>query len=146
MNEFPDFADRLSELIFESGKNIKQISEELGCGNSTIYHYTTGRYLPNLDMTVKLADYFRCTTDYLLGLAAESKANDFNVCPPFGERFPKVLNEKGVSRYSLQIKTHVAESVMRYWAQGKTAPSVVNIVKIAKALDVTVDYLLGREN
>ncbi|MDE7305931.1 MAG: helix-turn-helix domain-containing protein, partial [Clostridia bacterium] len=133
MDNLPDFAERLTELIFESGKNIKQISEELGCGNSTVYHYTTGRYLPNLDMTVKLADYFHCTTDYLLGVAAESKSDDFKACAPFGEAFTKALKEKGVSRYSLKIKTDVAESVMRYWAQGKTTPSVINLVKIEKA-------------
>ena len=131
MKDFPDFADRLSELIFESGKNIKQISDELGCGNSTVYHYTTERYLPNLEMTVKLADYFNCSTDYLLGITAESNAEGFNACPPFGKRFTEVLKEKDVSRYLLKTKTGIAESVMRYWAQGKTTPSLVNLVKIA---------------
>ena len=62
------FSERLSYLIFEAGINGQQLSIELGCGDSTIYRYLGEVYVPTLEMLVKIANYFNCTTDYLLGL------------------------------------------------------------------------------
>ena len=143
--DLSNFAERLSELLFEHEMNASQLSEKLGCGNATISHYLTGRYCPTLEMTVRMADYFNCSTDYLLGIAEESYTNHFKTCPPFGERLVAVCKEFQISRYKLQQLTGIPESVMRYWVKGKTNPSIVNIVKIAEQLHCTVDYLIGRE-
>ena len=140
-----NFPDILKELIVENLANLSEVSEELECGESTLSRYTTGRALPTLEMTVRLADYFSVTCDYLLGLDEENKAYKFKPCPPFSKRFTEVLKYFHVSRYRLIQMTGIAESVMRYWVQGKTAPTITNVVKIAEALGCTVDFLLGRE-
>lgn len=140
-----NFPEILKELVVENLANISEVSEELGCGESTMSRYTTGRALPTLEMTVRLADYFSVTCDYLLGLDGENAYDRFKPCPPFGKRFKEVLEYYKVSRYRLAKTTGIAESVMRYWAQGRTTPSVTNAVKVAEALGCTVDFLLGRE-
>lgn len=140
-----NFPEILKELIVENLANLSEVSEELECGESTLSRYTTGKALPTLEMTVRLADYFSVTCDYLLGLDAENIADEFKPCPPFGERFEEVLKYFHVSRYGLRRMTGIAESVMRYWVQGKTVPAITNAVKIAEALGCTVDFLLGRE-
>ncbi len=140
-----NFVERLSELIFDDGTNATDLSKELGFANATISHYLTGRYLPTVEYAVRLADYFHCTTDYLLGIADENHALKFKTCPPFGERLLAVCDFYHVSRYKLQKMTGISETVMRYWVQGKTNPSIVNVVKIAEAFHCTVDFVLGRE-
>lgn len=140
-----NFAERLSELIFEVGITAADLSSKLGLANATVSHYLTGRYLPTVDITVKLANYFKCTTDYLLGIDEENYARDFNECPPFGERLLAVCNYYEISRYKLRQLTGISETVMRYWVNGKTKPSIVNVVKIADALHCSVDFVLGRE-
>lgn len=140
-----NFPDILKELIVENLANLSEVSEELECGESTLSRYTTGRALPTLEMAVRLADYFSVTTDYLLGLNEENTAYKFKPCPPFSKRFEEVLKYFHVSRYRLIQMTGIAESVMRYWVQGKTQPTVTNVVKIAGALGCTVDFLIGRE-
>lgn len=143
--DLSNFAERLSELMFYRGIDAAKLSTELACGDCTIYHYLSGRYLPTVAMTVKLADYFECTTDYLLGLTEKSDTKLFKPCPPFEERLENLCKTLGTTRYRLQKKTNISESTMRYWIRGKTAPSIVNVVKIAEALECTVDFVLGRE-
>lgn len=139
------FAERLSELIFDAGTTPTELSEKLGCGNATISHYVTGRFLPTLEMTVRLADFFQCTTDYLLGIDNENRAHTFKPRPPFGQRFVEVCKSYNISRYRLQKLTEISESTMRYWVKGKTEPSIANVVKIADKLKCSVDFVLGRE-
>lgn len=139
------FSERLGELIFDAQKTQEQVASDLDCAQSSISRYLSGTALPTLEMTVRLADYFNCTTDFLLGLKAENEAGKFNTCPSFGERLLKICSEKGISRYHLQKLTDISESVMRYWVQGKTSPSVLSVALIAEKLEISVDYLLGRE-
>lgn len=50
-------------------KNITQIklSTEIGVSQEVISHYEIGQSKPNVENLIKLADYFHCSTDYLLG-------------------------------------------------------------------------------
>lgn len=50
-------------------KNITQIklSTEIEVSQEIISHYEIGKSKPNIDNLNKLADYFNCSTDYLLG-------------------------------------------------------------------------------
>ncbi|MCH5147038.1 MAG: helix-turn-helix transcriptional regulator [Clostridiales bacterium] len=141
-----NFSKRLDELIKEHYKTITQFSLEISCSEATVSRYIQGKSYPTVDIAVRMADYFNCSVDFLLGIKDEEfEKFEFKPCPPFGERFVEVCKEKQISRYKLQQLTEIPESVMRYWVRGKTKPSIVNIVKIAEKLKVSVDYLLGRE-
>ncbi len=144
--DLSNFVERLSELIAEKETNDLSLGKELGFGNSTISHYLTDRHLPSVEHAVKLADYFGCTVDFLLGLKDENEAVNFKPCPPFSERLPILCKECKASRYKISKITGIAESSLRYWAQGKTKPSLLNIVRIADKLEVSVDFVLGRES
>ena len=139
------FPETLDELISDNLTTLTEVSADLNCGESTLSRYTNGTALPTLEMTVKLANYFGVTCDYLLGLDTDYYSGKFTTrCPSFKRRFKAVLKEFKISRYKLTQMTGIAESVMRYWIQGKTEPSITNVVKIAQALGCTVDYLIGR--
>lgn len=49
-------------------KNITQIklSTEIEVSQEVISHYEIGQSKPNIENLIKLADYFHCSTDYLL--------------------------------------------------------------------------------
>ncbi|MDE7082397.1 MAG: transcriptional regulator [Clostridia bacterium] len=140
-----NFPDTLNELIIDNLANLTEVSQEIGCGESTLSRYVSGIASPTLEMTMRLADYFNVTCDYLLGLDKYNRADSFKRCPPFGKRLEEVLKYFRVTRYKLRQMTGIAESVMRYWVQGKTVPSIKSVVKIADALGCTVDFLIGRE-
>lgn len=141
-----NFSKRLDELIKEHGITLTQFSSQIGCSGATVSRYIQSKSYPTIDITVRMADYFKCSVDFLLGIKDEEfERLEFNPCPPFGEQLVEVCEEKQISRYKLQQLTDIPESVMRYWVRGKTKPSIVNVVKIADKLKVSVDYLLGRE-
>lgn len=58
----------LRKLIEKSGKTRKEIAKELKCDVSTITkHYNENRNIRS-DFIIKYANYFKVSTDYLLGL------------------------------------------------------------------------------
>lgn len=50
-------------------KKITQVklSIDIGVTQELISQYEIGKSKPNIENLIKLADYFRCSTDYLLG-------------------------------------------------------------------------------
>lgn len=140
------FAERLKEFVEDSGLSASDLGEKLGLGNSAISHYLSGRYLPSLQAAIKMADYFNCSLDYLLGLSDCNSDKNFKSCPPFGERFKAICKEKGVSRYKLRELANISETTIRYWVNGTTLPSITSLALIASKLKCSVDYLIGRES
>ncbi len=140
------FADRLSELIFDCKKKPREIAKEAAIGKTSIYEYLSGQKMPTLQNLVKLADYFNCSTDYLLGLEQEQTNLTFQVCKPFSKRFEEILQYFAISRYRLEQLTGIAESALYYWAKGQKLPTVENILLLCEKLDCRVDFLIGRSN
>ena len=138
------FAERLSELMFDSQYNGHTLSEKLDCGYNTIYRYLQCERTPSVEMVVVLADFFNCSTDFLLGLEDENYTNKFDKCSIFTEIFVSLLDECQISQYYLEKKTAISHSTMGYWKNGKKKPTIDNIIKIAQVLDRSVDYILGR--
>ena len=62
------------------------------------------------------------------------------------QMFEQLLQEKGVTPYRVHKETGVAQSTLSDWKTKGRLPSVENLVKIAKYLDVSVDKLIGQEN
>ena len=61
----------LSELRKDCHLSQKQMAEMLHVSAGTISNYETGRYAPNYDTLIKLADFFDVSTDYLLGRTSQ---------------------------------------------------------------------------
>lgn len=61
------FADNLSDVINESGKSIREISEETGIATGTLSKYQNDGAEAGIDKLAKLADYFDVSADWLLG-------------------------------------------------------------------------------
>ena len=81
-----EFVERLDWLIKERESNQKEFAKKAGISESCISQYLTGRHIPTVENLVKIADYFHCSTDYLLGKEEENLHLIFKTCPPFKER------------------------------------------------------------
>ncbi len=139
------FAERLDSLLFDAKLNPPAFAKILGCGRATINRYLSGTKMPTVEMTVRMADYFQVSTDFLLGLEEENHAKFF--CPyiPFRERLPQLCKKFNITKYQLQKKTKIPESAIYNWQAGRTNPTIESVVRIAEALQCTVDCVLGRE-
>jgi len=143
MEKLSIFAERLQELLNVAEINALTLSKRIGCGHSAISRYMAGEN-PSLENLIKIADYFQCSTDFLLGFTEDSGCPPFMQIPPFKERLPYLLKLYGISRYGLQKKTELAPSLLYYYAKGQKSPTLDSIIRIAKALDYSIDFVLGR--
>lgn len=62
----------------------------------------------------------------------------------FKENFIRICAEKGVSPTSVCVSIGLSSSVFSQWTEN-TVPRKTTLIKLANALGVTVDYLLGNE-
>ena len=74
--DFKNFKMENLEKIREK-KNITQtkLSVEIEVSQELISHYEIGKSKPNIENLIKLADYFNCSTDYLLERTDNPKMN-----------------------------------------------------------------------
>lgn len=63
--------ERLKKLREEKGIFQKDLAEQLHITRATIATYETGKSLPSLDVVIKYANFFDCSTDYILGRTDE---------------------------------------------------------------------------
>lgn len=68
------FSIRLKELREESGLSQYSFAAKLGIAQSTVGNWEAGKREPNLDMIGRLADFFKVSTDYLLGRTDDKHA------------------------------------------------------------------------
>ena len=62
------FADRLQDLISESGKDVKTLAAEIGVSSGALSKYQNDKGEPGITALYKIANYFGVTADYLVGL------------------------------------------------------------------------------
>lgn len=129
--------------MFEKNLNAITLGSAVGIEHSTVSGYLRGEGMPNFENLIALADYFHCSTDFLLG-TEEFYDQTYIKCPLFSERIKAILKEFGKTQYEVEKACNISHSVFGYWKRGKTLPSPVNLMKIASYLGCTVDYLIGR--
>lgn len=61
-----------------------------------------------------------------------------------GEAMQKARIEKGYSRSQLSFKAQIDVHNIYQWEKGKTFPTIINLIPIADALNISLDELVGR--
>ncbi len=140
------FSERLEDLIRDKGMDNKTFAREVGVPESCISYFINSLRMPTITTLVKIADYFNCSTDYVLGIT-ENTNSSFKVCPPFSERLQYLIEfYKYPSPKSFRKDLNLSKSRFNEWLKGARVPSLDNIIKISEGLECSVDFVLGREN
>ena len=109
--------------------------------------YKNEEYLPSLEIAVQIANFFKCTLDYLFGLENDYKEyynQKFDISF-FYLRYKNLLNKNNETHYSLSKKIEINNSSLAYWKKGAT-PRMESLIKLADYFGVSIDYLVGRED
>lgn len=138
------FSESLAELMEEQNLSVKDLAKAVGVKSSNLYYYLRAERLPSVESIVALANYFACSTDFLLGLTEENRPETYKSCPPFSQRLDFLIEYFGVSTYKVYTQTNVSKARFFDWKRGKYEPSLDNIIKLAEVFDCSVDFVLGR--
>lgn len=63
----------------------------------------------------------------------------------FTERLKELRLKKGLTQTELGEKVGVKQNTFTNWEKGKREPSFENLIKLADLLEVSLDWLFGRE-
>lgn len=140
-----EFGERLGELLFENNLHEKQFAEKLGICVSSVSVYLQGKSLPTVESLVKIANFFHCSIDFLLGREEENKTTKFKPCPPFCEQILFLKKYFKYSAYKIYHNTKIAKSSYYEWVGGERQPKVENVINLADIFECSVDFVLGRE-
>ena len=63
----------------------------------------------------------------------------------FPQRLKELRLKKGLTQTELGKKVGVKQNTFTNWENGKREPSFENLIKLADLLEVSLDWLFGRE-
>lgn len=58
----------------KAGKSVAEVMEHMGVTDAAVYQWETGLTMPRTDKLVRLAAFYGCTTDDLLGEEGDGDA------------------------------------------------------------------------
>ncbi len=144
MENLSIFADRLEMLMSEKNVDVATLSSVLGVNSTSVYAYLRNVQFPSFKHLVTLANYFNCTTDFLLGLEDENQSSVFYDCPPFQEQLKILKAHYDCPWRHFYINAKIPENTFYNWKNGRFDPTVNGIIALARSLRCSVDFLIGR--
>ena len=63
----------------------------------------------------------------------------------FPERLKQLRQKKGLTQKDIADLVHVNRVTYTNWEKGNREPSFENLIKLADSLEVSLDWLFGRE-
>jgi len=138
------FSDRISELKLEKEISSQDLAAIVGVARFTIDRWRQGKVHLHLSHAIILADYFECTLDYLVGRCDNERKFVSVPCPAFYSHFLAILDDRGISTYRLRLESQIKGGHLDKWKNGSD-PLIPTLITAAEYLDVTLDYLVGRE-
>lgn len=140
-----EFKERFKDLLDENEISAKKLGNLLGIDHSSIYFYLQGS-LPNIENAVKLANYFKCTLNYLFCIdfyPDEYEVKTTYNSQVFFDRYNFLLETKNVSHYRVSKDLGFGNSSYKKWEQG-SEPKLETLVKIAVYFNYNIDFFIDR--
>lgn len=141
--------NKFTEIFLElfENKNISQrfLSNEIGINQSQISRILNGK-IPKTNTAVKIADFFGCSLDYLIGISNTYQYKNQKAgfkSSNFYPEYQMLLKQNNTTHYALAKKHLVCETSLRLWKNG-SLPSFETLCNIAIELGGSVDKMLGK--
>lgn len=138
------FSERIKELMNEHGYNTITLGHAVGVYANNVSTWINNNSDVKLSILIKLSNLFGVSIEFLAGRIEidEIKIKDTNI--NFYDRLSEILEEKSITKYNLNKHVLNSKSTIYQWKKG-SEPRLSSLIAIADYLDVTIDYLVGRE-
>ncbi|MCT3091767.1 helix-turn-helix transcriptional regulator [Lactococcus lactis] len=133
------FAEQLKTLRKINGITQKELAEKLKIKQNSYSDWENGKSEPNIEMLVRIADYFDVSLDYLMGGKMKNITEAFSLC------LKKIRMKRKLSQKQIAEELKISQQQYSKWEGGIITPNAETLVRLADYFDVSVDYLLGRK-
>lgn len=137
-----DTIKKIQTLLIEQKKTQKDLCEYIGIKQQAFTEWKSGRSKSYTKYIDKIAEYLDVSIDYLLGnidLPIYEK-NDF--IQEMSQRIKKILQEKNIKSKDMLSDCQLHANTLIRMDKGD-AISPQNLIRIARYLNVSTNYLLG---
>ena len=136
-------SENLRDLIIESGLSLRKLAEQSKVSATQYSMYLRGT-LPTIDAACRICLYFDCSLDYLCGISDKNHKGLGNYdLTDFIAKYLNLLKENNTTHWKFSKEYDISESCLRHWKAGQI-PKLETVIKIAKNLSTSIDYLVGR--
>ena len=149
---------KIKNLRLQYGKTQQELANDLNISRSTLAGYESESKQPSYEMLAKIASYFDVSVDYLLGLSDDKQRNnqsgskgffffffdDNDLQKTFVSALKDALETQNMTVSELCEKAEIDTDTCNQYLSGEHEPSLEHLVRLSKALDVSIDYLLGQ--
>lgn len=143
------FGKRIVELRKKQGLTQAELARTIGISRSALSLYEIEKREPDIETLGKLSTLFNVPVGYILGNEHEiiDYANYTMDTPEFvldfKMRIRGLMSEQRMSEDEFAQRTGFNKEEKDNYLYGNKVPSIEDLIKIAKALNVSVDYLLN---
>ena len=141
------FHEKLKMLRKKEGLTQQEVAELVHVERGVYTNWELGNRNPNYENLSMLACVFDVSIDYLLGDYLEISKERYlmKTSNVFPQRLKELRLKKGLTQTELGEKVGVKQSTFTNWENGKREPNFETIIKLADLLEVSLDWLFGRE-
>ena len=129
---------RLKNLRSEKKLLQKDVAKHLNISTSAYGYYEQGKRNPDVEMIEKLADFYECSTDYLIGRS--NNKNDISIskynsdCSKYinyiKEKIYKNLLNEGIIKENEPIAKYMVEKILKHGLE-----TALEILKLEKKIE-----------
>lgn len=130
------FGEKLKKLRMDKNMTQQELAKILKISSSTIGMYEQNRRSPDIETLKLIADYFQCSTDYLLG---KNDIENMN-------RLSLLRKSHNMSQAELAEKLGVTQQTISKYENGSREPDTETLKLLSSIFNVSIDYLLGATN
>lgn len=141
-----NFSESLGELLILHDLTEKSLSEKTGIPVACISLYLRRMQVPYIKALVKLADFFHCSVDYLIGLSDDDTEVMPSELPPFAAQLEKLMADCQMPPTKIYACKEISKSSFYEWKRGKSLPTLESLVALAQIFHCSVDDVLVRKH
>ncbi len=136
---------RLKELLEEYKISPENFAVAIGMSaKARVYEWLRDCYIPNFESIIKIADYFKCSIEYLLSRSEDNSQTKFKKIPPFDTQLKNIMKLKKVSQYRMVKDKVINPNQFSMYFKRKLLPSIDTLIRLADYFNISVDELVGR--
>ncbi len=141
------FNETLKELFEDNGLNKLRFQKSTGISAHTVWGWESKKYYPAPKTVMKIADYFKCSSDYLFGLTDKRegfvpKENRIE----FIFLFDKLEKENNLNDNRIAKFCNIGNAAVAKWRRFRRLPTTEILLKLTELFHCSLEYLLGRED
>ena len=113
-----NFGESLNEILTDRNIKVKDFAKSVNISLATVYSWLSNSTEPALSSVIAIADYFKCSVEFLIGRSDDDKVIECKSYPLLTKRIKEIMKETGISSYKLRKISKYDGAYFYNWEHG----------------------------